>query len=106
MGCPCAAGKPFWDRAGVREKIDLRIGPAADTLDELLASEGEGSFDFGFLDANKDQYGVYYEKLLRLLRPGGVVAVDNVIWDCRILDAHAQDKDTVVRRCVLNIASC
>ena len=58
-----------------------------------------------FIDANKDQYGVYYEKLLRLLRPGGVIAVDNVIWDCRILDAHAQDKDTVVRlHFVLTIA--
>lgn len=102
MGSLRATGKPFWEKAGCAGRIDLRIGPAADTLDELLASEGEGSIDVGFIDANKDQYGEYYEKLLRLLRPGGVIAVDNVIWDCRVLDANAQDKDTVVRHCTFS----
>lgn len=71
-------GKPFWQEAGVAARIDLRIRPALQTLDELTAA-GEGKFDFAFVDADKANYINYYERLLKLMRPGGLIAVDNTL---------------------------
>jgi caffeoyl-CoA O-methyltransferase len=92
-----ALGRRFWEKAGVAGKIDLRIGPALDTLRGLPPSE---SFDFGFIDADKENYANYYEEILRRLRPGGLIAIDNVFWSGQILKQDDQTKDTVAIRAV------
>ncbi len=84
----------YWAEAGVGHKIDLRIGPASATLDALLADGGADSFDFAFLDADKANYSAYAERLIRLLRPGGLLAVDNVLWSGAVIDPGATDPDT------------
>lgn len=89
-----AIAKDFWERAGVSEKIDLRIAPALETLDQLI-SEGEtGSFDLAFIDADKRNYENYYERALTLLRPGGLILIDNVLWSGKVLDPTITDKQT------------
>ena len=89
-----AIGRPFWERAGIAEKIDLRLKPALDTLDELIAAAEADSFDFAFIDADKANYDDYYERCLTLLRRGGVIGIDNVLWGGRVADERARDEDT------------
>jgi len=84
-----SVGKPFWAEAGVEHKIDLRIGPALETLKNL-----EAPFDFAFIDADKENYLSYYERCLELLRPGGLVMVDNVLWSGWVADATVRDGQT------------
>jgi caffeoyl-CoA O-methyltransferase len=76
----------YWKEAGVTDKIDLRIGPAIDSLADLVKEGQSGSFDFAFLDADKNNYNTYYERSLELLRPGGVIAIDNVFQHGRVSD--------------------
>ena len=83
-----------WEEAGVASKIDLRIAPAAETLDQLLADGQDATYDVAFVDADKTGYDGYYERLLRLLRPGGLIAFDNTLWGGRVLDPDAKDEDT------------
>jgi predicted O-methyltransferase YrrM len=92
-----SVGKPFWRKAKVDKKIDLRIGPALRTLDELLRKH-KGKFDFVFIDADKENYLNYYERCLKLLRRGGLIAVDNVLWSGEVANDKAQDAMTVALR--------
>lgn len=82
----------YWEEAGVADRIDLRIAPAAETLTALLDAGEAGTFDFSFIDADKEQYDTYYEKSLELLRPGGVIALDNVFRDGRVTDPDIDDE--------------
>jgi predicted O-methyltransferase YrrM len=89
-----AIARRYWQQAGVTNKINLHIAPAIETLDNLLAA-GEGeSFDFAFIDADKSNYDVYYERSLQLIRPGGLIAIDNVLWSGRVADPQVQDNRT------------
>jgi predicted O-methyltransferase YrrM len=92
-----AIGKPFWKKAGVEKKIDLRIGPALRTLDQLLKSQ-KGKFDFVFIDADKENYLNYYEQCLKLVRRGGLIAIDNVLWSGEVANEKAQDATTLALR--------
>jgi len=87
------AARGYWEKAGVSHKIDLRIAPAVETLDALIAEGRAGSIDFAFIDADKTSYETYYERCLALLRQGGLIAVDNVLWSGRVAQA-ADDADT------------
>jgi predicted O-methyltransferase YrrM len=89
-----SVARRYWKDARVDGKIDLRLRPALETLDELLASGGRGQHDFAFIDADKTNYDAYYERCLELLRPGGLIAVDNVLWSGRVLSSNARDPDT------------
>jgi predicted O-methyltransferase YrrM len=92
-----AVGKPFWERAGVAGKIDLRIAPAIATLDRLLA-DGDAGYDFAFIDADKTGYDGYYERCLKLLRPGGLIAIDNVLWGGDVANPKHRSADTLALR--------
>jgi predicted O-methyltransferase YrrM len=81
----------YWADAGVADKVDLRIGPGVTTLDGLLSAGEEDSFDFAFVDADKPGYGDYYDRLLKLVRPGGVIAFDNVLYGGQVLEAEPDD---------------
>ena len=96
-----AVARRYWQQAGVAEKIDLRLAPAQDTMRALLALDTAASLDFVFIDADKTGYDAYYELALQLLRPGGMIMLDNCLWDGSVVDASVQDEDTVAIR-VLN----
>ncbi len=89
-----AVAQRYWRQAGVAERIDLRIAPALETLDSLLQSDEAGRFDFAFIDADKENYLVYYERALALLRPGGLIAIDNTLWSGSVIDPSCQDAET------------
>jgi predicted O-methyltransferase YrrM len=89
-----AIARRYWQQAGVAQKIDLHIAPALETLDRLLAEGQAGTFDFAFIDADKGNYENYYERSLQLIRPGGLIAIDNVLWSGRVADPEDRDKRT------------
>jgi predicted O-methyltransferase YrrM len=89
-----AHAKPYWQEAGVADRIDLRIGPALKTLDKLLAQGQTGSFDFAFIDADKANYMNYFQRALDLVRAGGLICVDNVLWWGAVVDPTRDDEDT------------
>ena len=90
-----AMARKYWEKAGVAHKVDLRIAPALDTLDQLIATGHSNSFDFAFIDADKSNYDGYYERSLQLVRPGGLIAVDNVLWSGRVAEpVEKQDNRT------------
>ncbi len=88
----------YWERAGVASKIDLRLGPAVETLDTMIDEGESGSYDLAFIDADKENYPNYYERCLRLLRSGGLMLVDNALWGGRVADpAHTDTTTTALR---------
>lgn len=92
-----AIARRYWARAGLDGKIELKLGPAIETLDKLVKTEA-GKFEFAFIDADKTNYLHYYERILKLLRPGGVVLIDNVLWGGAVADPKDNDSDTVAIR--------
>jgi len=88
-----AVARRYWIEAGIAARIDLRLAPALDTLREL-ARDGRGQYDFAFIDADKSNYGAYYEACLDLLRPGGLIVLDNMLWSGRVADPEHHDPDT------------
>ncbi|RCJ29456.1 SAM-dependent methyltransferase [Nostoc minutum NIES-26] len=93
-----AIARRYWQQAGVADKIDLRLAPGLETLDALLADGQAGTFDFAFIDADKENYNGYYERALELVRSGGLIAIDNVLWSGRVADPQNQDESTKVIR--------
>ena len=89
-----AVAQRTWGEAGVAERIDLRLAPALETLDALLSAGEAGRFDLAFVDADKRNYDGYVERALALLRPGGLLLIDNVLWDGQVIDPEAEDPDT------------
>jgi predicted O-methyltransferase YrrM len=100
-----SVARRYWKEAGVLEKVELRIGFALDTLDELLEGEGRGSFDFVFIDADKESALEYYERGLALLRPGGLFGFDNALWGGRVADLKSDEPSTLGVRALNQRAS-
>ena len=86
--------KAYWAEAGLEDRIELHLAPARDTLDALIAGGGAGTFDFAFIDADKAGYDAYFEKALTLVRPGGLICIDNVLWSGAVADPQINDQDT------------
>ncbi len=87
-----------WAKAGIADRIDLRLAPAADSLKAMIAAGENGSYDFAFIDADKTGYDTYYEYALKLLRGGGLIAIDNVLWSGRVIDLKDTTEDTKALR--------
>jgi caffeoyl-CoA O-methyltransferase len=93
-----AIARRYWREAGVEHKIDLRLAPALQTLDALLASGEAGRYDYAFIDADKNNYGGYYERALELLRPNGLLMFDNTLWSGKVADPAETDDETAALR--------
>ena len=93
-----AIGRRHWEEAGVAARIDLRLAPAQETLRQLRKTHGAGSFDFAFIDADKLSYDAYYEACLELIRPGGLIALDNMLWGGQVADPAVVDASTSALR--------
>jgi predicted O-methyltransferase YrrM len=90
----------YWKRAGLADRIELHLAPARDTLGKLLKDGGANSFDFAFIDADKSSYDQYYEACLQLVRPGGLIAIDNTLWDGAVVDPSDHEADTEAIRAI------
>lgn len=97
-----AMARKYWEKAGVAHKVDLRIAPALETLEKLIAEGHSNSFDFAFIDADKSNYGNYYERALQLVRPGGLIAVDNALWSGQVADPPERQNNRTKRIHALN----
>ncbi|MEG4248233.1 MULTISPECIES: class I SAM-dependent methyltransferase [unclassified Microcoleus] len=93
-----AIARRYWEAAGVANKISLQLGPAINTLDKLIAEGQAGTFDFAFIDADKENYEAYFERSLQLVRNGGLIVIDNVLWSGRVADPQVQDESTLAIR--------
>jgi len=93
-----AKARGYWAKAGQARKITGHVRPAVETLDKFLAEGQAGRYDFAFIDADKSSYDAYYERMLKLVRPGGLVAIDNVLWSGKVVDASDASDDTVAIR--------
>lgn len=93
-----SVARRYWAEAGLADRIDLRLGPALETMDQMLQQGQAEQFDLVFIDADKTNYDAYYERALQLLRAGGVVLLDNVLWSGQVADANVQDEDTQALR--------
>ena len=93
-------GRRYWDEAGVAEKIDLHLAPAVETLAQLVGQGLQGTYDFAFIDADKENYDTYYERALELVRPGGLIAIDNVLWDGNVIDKSKTHEMTEAIRAI------
>jgi predicted O-methyltransferase YrrM len=95
-----AIARRYWQRAGLADRIELHLAPAGETLANLLRKNGAGSFDFAFIDADKTSYDEYYEACLKLIRPGGLIAIDNTLWEGTVADPEVHDADTDAIRAI------
>jgi len=93
-----AIARDYWREAGVEERIDLRLAPALETLDRLIADGRAAAFDFAYIDADKVSYRDYVERCMELVRPGGLIALDNTLWSGRVADPDNRDEDTAALR--------
>ncbi|WP_372748898.1 class I SAM-dependent methyltransferase [Litorivivens sp.] len=92
-----AVARTYWEKAGVDYKVDLRLAPAQDTLDALIAAGEREFYDFAFIDADKENYVRYYEQCLTLVRPGGLIAIDNALWDGRVAKDSADEETRAIQ---------
>ena len=95
-----AIAQRYWQQARVDNKIDLHLRPAVETLDELIANGAGGTYDFAFIDADKTNYDAYYERSLTLLRPGGMIGIDNVLWSGQVVDPSDTTESTAAIRAI------